>query len=508
MVAAWTLTATAGKAEPRPSTGRGRQGGEARRLTCSTAGSTYLDRPSGRRPAVPRRAGARPLVEQDPRRTCRRRRGAPRPRSTPREAFQDHVGDLLAAPRRDVADGSTRRTEADCSSALFDDEGPVRRPQGPGREGAARRRAGRRSRRSGPSCDRLKKAAPPKYPVVHTLDRRAEPGRHDGPPPRQPRDARARRSPGGSSRSSAASSRAVHAGERPAGAGPRDRQPRQPADGPGDGQPGLAAPLRPGPGRHAEQLRQAGRAADATPSCSTTWPAGSSPSGWSIKALHREILLSATYQLAAAGRRRERRGRPRQHAALADEPPAAGGRGLARRDAGRLRQARPDGRRPVAGPRRRRTTAAGPSTPRSAGTTSTRLLRLFDFPDPNITSDRADRDHRAAPAALRPEQRVHGRAGQGAGRPADAPTRTTDAGRIRRAFLLLYGRPATDREVDDRPRVPRRPPSPATARGRPDAAGSSTPRCCWRRTSSCSSIDSTCEIDGRCAMRRPFGSPA
>ena len=46
------------------------------------------------------------------------------------------------------------------------------------------------------------------------------------------------------------------------------------------------------------------------------------------------------------------------------------------------------------------------------------LLRLFDFPDPNITSDRRDRDDRAAAAAVRPQQRVHGPAGEGPRRPA------------------------------------------------------------------------------------------
>ena len=43
-----------------------------------------------------------------------------------------------------------------------------------------------------------------------------------------------------------------------------DRQQGQPADGPRDRQPHLAAPLRPRARRHAEQLRRAGRAADAS----------------------------------------------------------------------------------------------------------------------------------------------------------------------------------------------------------------------------------------------------
>ena len=43
-----------------------------------------------------------------------------------------------------------------------------------------------------------------------------------------------------------------------------DRRPGQPADGPRDGQPHLAASLRPGPRADAERLRQAGPAADAS----------------------------------------------------------------------------------------------------------------------------------------------------------------------------------------------------------------------------------------------------
>ena len=43
------------------------------------------------------------------------------------------------------------------------------------------------------------------------------------------------------------------------------------------------------------------RAADAPRAARLPGRAGSSPSGWSVKALHREILLSATYQHRAAG---------------------------------------------------------------------------------------------------------------------------------------------------------------------------------------------------------------
>ena len=52
---------------------------------------------------------------------------------------------------------------------------------------------------------------------------------------------------------------------------------RQPADGPGDRQPALAAPLRPGDRRHAQRLRRPGRAARRIPSCSTGWRPSWSP---------------------------------------------------------------------------------------------------------------------------------------------------------------------------------------------------------------------------------------
>ena len=106
---------------------------------------------------------------------------------------------------------------------------------------------------------------------------RAEPGRAARLPPRQP-------GPAGQGGAAAVRPRAgrpaggpVQAGERPARAGPGHRRPRQPADGPGAGQPRLALALRQGAGRHAQRLRPAERPADRIPSCSTAWPPGSSP---------------------------------------------------------------------------------------------------------------------------------------------------------------------------------------------------------------------------------------
>src|SRR5205085_4002988 len=75
------------------------------------------------------------------------------------------------------------------------------------------------------------------------------------------------------------------------------------------------------------------------------------------------------------------------------------------------------------------------------------LLRLFDFPDPNITND--VRTVTTVPLqqlfVLNSEFMVRNAkalaAGLAAGQEKD------DAGRIRRAFPLLYGRPVTEREL-------------------------------------------------------------
>ena len=48
------------------------------------------------------------------------------------------------------------------------------------------------------------------------------------------------------------------------------------------------------------------------------------------------------------------------------------------------------------------------------------LLRLFDFPDANITSERRTEDHGAAAAAVRPQQPLRGRHGQGVGARRDS----------------------------------------------------------------------------------------
>ncbi len=173
--------------------------------------------------------------------------------------------------------------------------------------------------------------------------------------------------------------------------------------------------------------------------------------GWSIKALHREILLSATYQQSS---RFDSQG-------LAKDPgnvllwrmnrrrlDVESWRDAMLTVAGRLDPA-------IGGPsvsldapgNRRRTAYAAISRHDLAW-----MLRLFDFPDPNITS--GNRVETTVPLqqlfVLNSEFMV-GAARAVAGRLRAGSTPKTahdDAQGIRRAYLLLYGRTATDREVE------------------------------------------------------------
>ena len=124
-------------------------------------------------------------------------------------------------------------------------------------------------------------------------------------------------------------------------------------------------------------------------------------SGWSIKAIHREIVLSATYQLAQRLRRRERRGRSGQPLALAISAAPARRRVDSRRDARRLGPARPRGRpalirsprsRPGTGPSTIAFKAVYPTNHRSVYLMTQRLVKhpflaIFDGPDTNTSTD-------------------------------------------------------------------------------------------------------------------------
>jgi hypothetical protein len=168
-------------------------------------------------------------------------------------------------------------------------------------------------------------------------------------------------------------------------------------------------------------------------------------SGWSIKALHREILLSATYQLSCARDERNAAADPanqllwRMNRQRLDVE--------AWRDALLAASSELDGQ--IGGPpanlgdagNKRRTLYGKISRHQLDG-----LLRLFDFPDPNITSD-------SRPVTIVPLQQLFvlngefmiARARNLAAKLA-AEEKDDDA-RIRKAFVRLYGRPASARDV-------------------------------------------------------------
>jgi mono/diheme cytochrome c family protein len=168
-------------------------------------------------------------------------------------------------------------------------------------------------------------------------------------------------------------------------------------------------------------------------------------SGWSVKALHRAILLSATYQLGSEYD---------AQAATADPDNKL----LWRMNRKRL-EVEPwrDAMLAVAG--QLDLTTGGPSQDLSAPANTRRtlygavsrhnldpVLRLFDFPDPNLTSDRR-------PVTNVPLQQLFVLNSEFMARQAKAlaaravEAEPTDTARIRRAFLLAFGRPPTDREL-------------------------------------------------------------
>jgi cytochrome c553 len=169
-------------------------------------------------------------------------------------------------------------------------------------------------------------------------------------------------------------------------------------------------------------------------------------SGWSLKALHRQIMLSAVYQQSSRSQpkheqvdgdnrllwrmnRRRLEVEPWRDAMLAAAgtlDPTLGGPSINLADAGN----------------RRRTLYGFVSRHQL-----NELLRLFDFPDPNLTSDK--RTVTTVPLqqlfVLNSDflaQQAHALASR-----LKSEADLADAERIRQAYLLLYGRHPTEREV-------------------------------------------------------------
>ena len=113
--------------------------------------------------------------------------------------------------------------------------------------------------------------------------------------------------------------------QRPAGACALADPKRQPADGASDGQSDLAVPLRPRTREDAERLRSPRRLPPSHPDLLDHLAARFIQSGWSVKAMHRLIILSATFQQASTGDaacRRSCRASARRVTLRAIRPPA------------------------------------------------------------------------------------------------------------------------------------------------------------------------------------------
>ena len=199
--------------------------------------------------------------------------------------------------RRRAASGrGVDRGRADAAGGADPRDGPraaagaARRGRLRGPSARPRRHGGGRARRRGP-----RPLPGPRRPLAGDP---AGPAPADGPQhprvrPRGPRDVRPdprrRRQPrrpgraglpGGPRRRGRRGAAPAARGrvERPSpGPGRLDRQPREPADRPGDRQPGLALPLRPRDRPDPQRLRLPGHARRPIPSCSTGWPPSSSP---------------------------------------------------------------------------------------------------------------------------------------------------------------------------------------------------------------------------------------
>ncbi len=169
-------------------------------------------------------------------------------------------------------------------------------------------------------------------------------------------------------------------------------------------------------------------------------------SGWSVKKLHRDIVLSATYQQGSDASPTREQGLDAENKLLS----RANRRRLeveAWRDAmlavsSKLDRTIGGPSSDLASPDNRRRTLYGAVSRHELNS----LLRLFDFPDPNLTSD--ERTVTTVPLqqlfVLNSEFMVNNAKALVARLTKDA---SDDAERIRNAFVLLYGRPATEREL-------------------------------------------------------------
>ena len=168
-------------------------------------------------------------------------------------------------------------------------------------------------------------------------------------------------------------------------------------------------------------------------------------SGWSLKALHREIMLSSTYQLSTKYSEPNAEVDPENRllwrANLKQRLDAESIRDSMLFVAGRLSPSTGGAPVPFDDSNNRRTVYGYISR-----TTLDGMLALFDFPNPNNTSEQRS-------VTLGPMQRLYFMNNEFVARQADAfAGRLTQAGsddgeRIRQAYRLALGRPPTDEEI-------------------------------------------------------------
>ena len=166
--------------------------------------------------------------------------------------------------------------------------------------------------------------------------------------------------------------------------------------------------------------------------------------GWSIKKLHREIMLSATYQLSSAADDADRKADPANQFYW-------------RMNRRRLDvEAWRDALLAVSG--NLDPTIGGPPTDLNSASNHRRtlygavsrhdlngLLRLFDFPDPNLTA--AKRAVTTVPLQQLFVLNSEFMTEQARGLVRQLAGEKDDAAKIRTAFVRLYGRPATEGDV-------------------------------------------------------------
>ncbi|WP_406695516.1 PSD1 and planctomycete cytochrome C domain-containing protein [Singulisphaera sp. Ch08] len=168
--------------------------------------------------------------------------------------------------------------------------------------------------------------------------------------------------------------------------------------------------------------------------------------GWSMKALHREIMGSATYQLSGQFDERNNEVDPDN-------------RLLWKMNRRRLEvEAWRDSMLAVSGTLD--PTIGGPSIALTSSANKRRtfyasisrhsldgLLRLFDFPDPNITSDKRTVTAVPLQQLFVLNSDFMERQAKALAARLQAASNASLADRIKQAFLVLYARPASDREV-------------------------------------------------------------